>query len=117
MTEKFRLVAYAEAVSYLALLSAVILYRVFDGPDYVGLLGPLHGIIFLALVILVLKVRESQGWGVGRDRTCPDRCVVALRRLSRRTRPGRGSGGEMIPAAEHGVPPLAVVPPRRRPRR
>lgn len=66
LTEKFRLVAYAEAVSYLALLSAVVLYRVFDGPDYVGFLGPLHGIIFLALAILVLKVRESQGWGVGR---------------------------------------------------
>lgn len=66
MTERFRLVAYIEAVSYLALLSAVVLYRMFDGPDFIGILGPIHGVIFLVLVVLVLKIRDGQGWGVGR---------------------------------------------------
>ncbi|MFP5318207.1 MAG: DUF3817 domain-containing protein [Acidimicrobiia bacterium] len=66
MTERFRLVAYVEAVSYLALLGAVVLYRVLDGPDFIGILGPLHGIIFLVFFVVVLKVRGGQGWGVGR---------------------------------------------------
>ena len=62
MTSKFRLVALAEAVSYLALLSAVVLKRVLDGPDLVSVLGPIHGILFLAYFLLTLLVREEQGW-------------------------------------------------------
>lgn len=58
----FRVVAIAEAVSYLLLLGAVLLHRVFDGPDYIGGLGPVHGILFLVYVALVLRIRESQGW-------------------------------------------------------
>lgn len=66
MIAKFRLVAFVEAATYLALLSAVVLYRVLDGPDFIGALGPVHGIVFLVYFVLVLKVRESQGWGLGR---------------------------------------------------
>ncbi len=62
MTSKFRLVALAEAVSYLALLAAVVLKRVLDGPDLVGVLGPIHGILFLVYVLLTLLVRDEQGW-------------------------------------------------------
>ena len=62
----FRLVSYVEAVTYLALLGGVVLYRALDGPDFRGILGPVHGIVFLVYVVLVLNVRESQGWGVGR---------------------------------------------------
>jgi integral membrane protein len=65
MTSKFRLVALAEAVSYLALLAAVVVKRVLDGPDAVGVLGPIHGILFLAYALLTLLVREEQGWTVG----------------------------------------------------
>jgi len=62
MTPKFRMVALAEAVSYLALLTAAIVKRGFDGPDLVSVLGPIHGILFLAYFVLTLLVREEQGW-------------------------------------------------------
>lgn len=58
----FRTVAVVEAVSYLLLLGAVVLYRVFDGPRFIGVLGPIHGIAVLIYVALVLRIRESQGW-------------------------------------------------------
>ena len=62
MTPKFRIVALLEAVSYLALLTATLVHRGFDGPDAVGVLGPIHGVLFLAYVLLTLLVREEQGW-------------------------------------------------------
>jgi len=62
----FRTVAYVEAASFLALLVASFVKRVLEGPDLVPVLGPIHGVIFLVYVILVLKVRASQGWGLGR---------------------------------------------------
>lgn len=58
----FRAVALVEAVTYLLLLAAVVLYRVFDGPRFIGVLGPIHGIAVLIYVALVLRIRESQGW-------------------------------------------------------
>lgn len=66
MTAKFRLVALVEAVSFLALLVATIFHRVFDGSDAgITVLGPIHGILFLAYVLLTLLVREEQGWTLG----------------------------------------------------
>ena len=66
MVSKFRLVAVVEAVTYLALLAAVVLYRVFDGPRFIGFLGPVHGVAFLVYVVLALQIRDSQGWNLGR---------------------------------------------------
>lgn len=65
MTAKFRLVALVEAVSYLALLAAVVVKRALDGPDLVSVLGPIHGIAFLVYLLLTLLVREEQGWTAG----------------------------------------------------
>ena len=65
MTSKFRMVALAEAVSYLALLVATFVKRVVEGPDLVPVLGPIHGVLFLAYVLLTLLVREEQGWTLG----------------------------------------------------
>ena len=62
----FRVVAVVEAVTYLVLLGAVVLKRVLDGPDLVSVLGPVHGIAFLVYLVLVLRIRESQGWDLGR---------------------------------------------------
>ena len=62
MTPKFRMVALAEAISYLVLLAAVVVKRGLDGPDAVSVLGPIHGIIFLGYFVLTLLVREEQGW-------------------------------------------------------
>lgn len=65
MTSKFRTVALIEAVSFLALLVATFVKRVIEGPDLVPVLGPIHGILFLAYVLLTLLVREEQGWTLG----------------------------------------------------
>ncbi|HET7721744.1 MAG TPA: DUF3817 domain-containing protein [Acidimicrobiales bacterium] len=66
MTSKFRIVALLEAVSFLALLGATIFHRVLDGSDAgVNVLGPIHGMLFLAYVLLALLIRDEQGWSVG----------------------------------------------------
>lgn len=65
-TGAFRAVAYVEAATYLVLLAAVVLYRVLDGPDFIGILGPIHGIAFLVYFVLVLRIREGQGWNLWR---------------------------------------------------
>jgi len=65
VTSKFRIVALIEAVSFLVLLSAVFVKRVLHGGDAVSVLGPIHGIAFLVYFVLVLLVREEQGWSVG----------------------------------------------------
>ena len=54
--------AFVEAVTYLMLLVAVVIYRVLDGPDFIGFLGPVHGIAFLVYLFLVIRIREDQGW-------------------------------------------------------
>ncbi len=58
------MVAYFEAISYLLLLVAVVVYRVLEGPDAVGVLGPIHGIAFLVYLGLALQIRTDQGWGL-----------------------------------------------------
>ena len=65
MTSKFRTVALIEAVSFLLLLACSVVKRGLDGPDLVPVMGPIHGILFLAYVGLTLAVREEQGWSVG----------------------------------------------------
>lgn len=66
MISTFRTVAYVEAASLLALLVASFVKRVIEGPDLVPVLGLVHGAIFLVYVILVLKVRAGQEWGLWR---------------------------------------------------
>ncbi len=66
MISNFRTVAYLEAVSFLLLLTASFVKRVVEGPDLVPVVGMVHGLIFLVYVVFVLKVREGQGWGLGR---------------------------------------------------
>lgn len=63
VTSKFRLVAYAEAATYLVLLAGVIVLHGFGGPDFVKIMGPIHGMVFLVYFVLVLLIREGQGWG------------------------------------------------------
>ncbi len=65
-TRAFWVVAVVEAVTYLLLLAAVLLYRVLEGPDFISFLGPVHGIAFLVYLVLALRIREGQGWGFWR---------------------------------------------------
>lgn len=62
----FKLIAFIEAISYLMLLVAVVFKHIYDQPAGVAIIGPLHGLVFLAYFMGVLFVREDQDWGLGR---------------------------------------------------
>ncbi|MDQ3728132.1 MAG: DUF3817 domain-containing protein [Actinomycetota bacterium] len=57
-----RFVALAEATSFLALLVATYIKYENDSPIGVEILGPIHGVLFLAYVAVALGVRASEGW-------------------------------------------------------
>jgi integral membrane protein len=57
-----RWVAVAEATSFLALLAATYLKYSDHGATGVQILGPIHGMLFLAYVALVLIVRAEMRW-------------------------------------------------------
>lgn len=65
-TGAFRVVAFVEAVTYLVLLGASFVKRVLDGTDVVPVVGLVHGLVFLVYLVLVLRIREGQGWRLGR---------------------------------------------------
>jgi len=58
----FRYVALAEATSFLLLLVAAVLKRTNDLHEGVSILGPIHGILFLAYVLIAIVLRGPQGW-------------------------------------------------------
>ncbi len=63
---RFRLVAYAEAATFLILLVCVVVKRVIHGPNLVPVMGPVHGVLFLVYFVMVLQIRASQGWDLVR---------------------------------------------------
>jgi integral membrane protein len=60
-TAKFRIVALIEAITYLILLVLTVV-KTASGPNLVPVMGPIHGIAFIAYFVLALLVREEQGW-------------------------------------------------------
>jgi len=62
----FKLIALVEGISYLMLLVAVVFKHFYDQPAGVAVIGPLHGLVFLAYFFGVLFVREDQHWGLVR---------------------------------------------------
>ena len=58
----FRIVALLEATSFIALLAATYLKHFQDQPEGVSILGPIHGILFLAYVAIALAIRPEQRW-------------------------------------------------------
>jgi integral membrane protein len=59
----FRRLAAIEAVSFLLLLTAAVVKRTADAPLGVAILGPLHGMLFLAYLYCVFELRGNEGWG------------------------------------------------------
>ena len=57
-----RWVAVAEATSFLALLVATAVKYSADAPLGVSILGPIHGLLFVAYVALALMVWKPAGW-------------------------------------------------------
>jgi integral membrane protein len=62
MIMTFRIVALAEATSFLALLVASYLKHSGEGEVGVSVLGPIHGALFVAYVLLALRLRERLRW-------------------------------------------------------
>lgn len=62
MERNFRITALAEATSLLALLAATYVKYGHGEPGGVQLLGPLHGLLFIAYVLLALNLASRAGW-------------------------------------------------------
>jgi integral membrane protein len=60
--KNMRYVALAEATSFLALLVASFLKRQGEGETGVTILGPIHGVLFIAYVVVALGLRSQMGW-------------------------------------------------------
>lgn len=58
----FRYVALAEAVSFLILLAFVVVKYTQDAPGGVQVMGPIHGLLFIAYVVVALAVARPAGW-------------------------------------------------------
>ena len=61
MIRVLRVVALLESLSFLVLLVGSVLKRT-TGPDLVPVLGPLHGALFVGLVLLVLASLPALRW-------------------------------------------------------
>lgn len=57
-----RYVALAEATSFIALLIASFVKRQGEGELGVQILGPIHGLLFIAYVVFALRLRAQMGW-------------------------------------------------------
>lgn len=57
-----RYVALVEATSFLALLVATYIKYQDDAPGGVQVLGPIHGVLFIAYVLIALAVRRRAHW-------------------------------------------------------
>jgi integral membrane protein len=60
----FRITALAEATSFLALLVATYVKYAHDAPVGVQILGPLHGLLFIAYVLLAFNLAPRLGWSL-----------------------------------------------------
>ncbi|MGI8578974.1 MAG: DUF3817 domain-containing protein [Solirubrobacteraceae bacterium] len=58
----FRIVAIAEATSFLALLAATYLKYGQHQPIGVQILGPIHGLLFIAYALLALDLGQRARW-------------------------------------------------------
>ena len=58
----FRYLAVVEATSFLLLLVASVLKHTQDEALGVEILGPIHGGLFIAYVVVALNIRQDLGW-------------------------------------------------------
>jgi integral membrane protein len=58
----FRYVALTEATTFLALLVASVVKNTGGSEVGVQILGPIHGLLFIAYIVIALQLREPEGW-------------------------------------------------------
>lgn len=57
-----RYVALLEAATFLALLASTYVKYALNEPAGVQIMGPIHGLLFVAYVVIALNVRPTAGW-------------------------------------------------------
>lgn len=63
MVQAFRVLGWLEGLSFLALLFiAVPMKHLYGDPQYVKVLGPIHGGLFVGYVLLSHYVADKLGW-------------------------------------------------------
>ncbi|MFY9265735.1 MAG: DUF3817 domain-containing protein [Solirubrobacterales bacterium] len=60
--KSFRIIALTEATSFLLLLGASYIKNTGGSEAGVQILGPIHGILFLAYIVVALGIREAMRW-------------------------------------------------------
>lgn len=60
--KRLRYVALAEATSFLVLLVFSVIKRTADNELGVQIMGPIHGLLFVAYIALAINVRSEYGW-------------------------------------------------------
>jgi integral membrane protein len=63
---RFRVLAAVEAVTWMVMIGAVVAKRGFGVEQATALIGPVHGIVFLAYLAGVVFLREELQWSFGR---------------------------------------------------
>jgi integral membrane protein len=102
----FRVVAFAEAASWLGLLIGMFFKYVVDaGERGVQVFGPVHGTVFLAYVVVTLVTWRAQRWSLpvvalALAASVPPFCTVLVEEWARRSgRLGTTPSREGIPSA------------------
>ena len=83
LVQAFRITALAEAASFIALLGATYVKYAQDEPAGVQVLGPLHGLLFIAYVLLGAEPRTARGMEHEDDGLGARRSGHPVRRLRR----------------------------------
>lgn len=60
--ERFRRIALLEATTFLILLVASVIKNTGGSEIGVQILGPIHGLLFIAYVFFALTLRKEAGW-------------------------------------------------------
>jgi integral membrane protein len=60
--KNMRYIALAEATSFILLLIASVIKRTGGSEFGVQILGPIHGALFIAYVVIALNLRPKVGW-------------------------------------------------------
>lgn len=63
--KRFRFVAVLEAITWAVLLVAMVVKRVFDNEDAIFWPGMVHGIVFVAFLVIALLTAYVLRWSVG----------------------------------------------------
>ena len=65
-TKTLAYLALGETISWTLLLLSMIAKYGFDKPRGVQVMGPIHGVLFIGLVVVLLSLHLSQKWSAAR---------------------------------------------------